>query len=85
MSGIDVYPVGLFEAWQHRHIPGKLRQWRRYVIFQLRAKNWRAIRNSFNGYLAELDSPHPVSRCGHGWTKRRAVSDLMRVIDQELP
>jgi hypothetical protein len=75
---IDVYPVGLLEAWQHRRIPGKLRSWRRYLVRQMRAGNWRAVRNSFNGYLAEADGSWGATRCGHGWTKQRATDDLLR-------
>jgi hypothetical protein len=41
-------------------------------------REWRALKNYFNGYLAE----HPTAgtRCGHGWTKARALRDL----DQHL-
>lgn len=34
---------------------------------------------SFNGYLAEpLTFPAHMTRCGHAWTKRRALADLTR-------
>ncbi|MGB0971695.1 MAG: hypothetical protein ACPGVG_12140 [Mycobacterium sp.] len=78
MSNIDVYPVGVLEAWQHRRIPGRLRREGRHLTYQLRRRNWRAIHNSFNGYLAEPDSWVFATRCGTGWTKRRALNDLRR-------
>jgi hypothetical protein len=80
LDGVDVYPVGALAAWQHRRIRlHPLRQERRYLLHQLRQHNWRAIRNHFNGYLAEVDSPPwLITRCGHGWTKQRAINDLIR-------
>lgn len=79
IDGIDVYPVGWLAAWQHRRMPGKLRSQWRYTVHRLRQRDWNALRNSFNGYLAEVDSPPwPIARCGHGWTKKRAINDLMR-------
>lgn len=77
---IDVYPVGVLEAWQHRRIPGKLGQCWRYLLYQARRRNWRAIRNSFGGYHAELSASEYATRCGHGWTKRRAMTDLIRIV-----
>ena len=44
-------------------------------------REWRPLRNLFNGYLAEPDE-FPAGdyrrRCGTGWTKRRALRSLHR-------
>lgn len=78
---IDVYPVGVLEAWKQRRMPN----YARYLKFQLRKRNWRAIRNAFNGYLAEpRDWPEGLTRCGSGWTKRRALDDLERRIKRQV-
>jgi hypothetical protein len=72
---IIVYPVGLFSDLKRR----RLRSGIRYLWYQARRGKWRAVGNYFNGYLAEVQysSMHHY-RCGHGWTKRRALSDLGR-------
>lgn len=50
-----------------------IRNTRRYIG----ARDWRALRNSLNGYLAEPRTfPTHMRRCGHGWTRRRALHDL---------
>ena len=75
ISGISIYPVGVLAAWKRR----RLRSQYVYLKEQVRARNWRAVRNSFNGYLAEWDyPPEGVKhyRCGHGRTKNRALHDL---------
>jgi hypothetical protein len=74
-AATDIYPVGLLRDWQHRKMR-PLRRALRYPVSQARRGNWRAVRNYFNGYLAE---PTPIRgrRCGHGWTKRRAFQDLI--------
>jgi hypothetical protein len=63
---------------QHRIRQGwtRLRQELRYMLRQTRVRNWRAVKNTFNGYLAEHESLG--RRCGTGWTKRRAIRDLYR-------
>lgn len=78
---IDVYPVGLLHDIKHRrrvkHIFGAL-------CYRIQHRNWRSVRNYFNGYLAELaysDLRH--TRCGRGWTKRAALSDLGRHLGSE--
>lgn len=72
---ITVYPVGLFSDLKRRRIRSGLRYLRR----QAEAGNWRAVGNYFNGYLAEVQySSMRHFRCGHGWTRRRALSDLGR-------
>ena len=75
VAQITVYPVGWLEAWKHR----RLRSTWRYVKSQAHKRNWRAVKNTFNGYLAEVQySTMHHRRAGHGWTKRRALSDLGR-------
>ena len=63
---------------------------RKYVTWQLQRelrgtrrhfanRDWHAIRNQFNGYLAEWDYPPEGmlhNRCGAGWTRRGAVRRL---------
>jgi hypothetical protein len=54
---------------------------RQTIIRHVRAKNWRALKNVFNGYLAEPYEFPPGDyrrRCGTGWTKRRALRSLER-------
>lgn len=81
---IDVYPVGVLAAWKHRRMRGKLRYERRYLIDCLRQRKWRAIRMAFGGYHAEVDSTWRATRCGHGWTKKRAVADLHRHLESQV-
>lgn len=74
---IDTYPVGVLAAWKHR----RLRREARLLTRWARDRNWRALRNSFNGYLAEISYPPADfrhTRCGTGWTKRAAASSLGR-------
>lgn len=77
---IDVYPVGVLAGIKQR----RFRQTLRYVARQVRARNWRAVRNSFNGYLAEVSySDIRHTRCGRGWTKRAALSSLGRRLGED--
>lgn len=72
---ITIYPVGWLQAWKERRL---LPYWS-YAKTQARKGNWRAVRNGFNGYLAEVQfSSMRHTRCGHGWTRRRALADLGR-------
>lgn len=70
---VDVYAVGVLDALQRRELR---RHWR-YLRYQIARRNWRAVRNSFNGYLAEHDN-HPHN-CGKGWTKRAAMRRAERL------
>lgn len=70
-TGIETYPVGLLRDLKHRRLEAG---WR-YLWKQVKAGNRRAVRNYFNGYLAEWHyRPEGVShrRCGRGWTRRAA-------------
>lgn len=74
---VDVYPVGWLSAWKHR----KLHYFWHTTVERIRRRAWRALRMSLNGYLAEPRVfPHGVHRCGHGWTRRRALRDLRRLM-----
>lgn len=74
-STISIYPVGVLAAIKHRRVQSEYR----YIRTQVAARKWRAVRQSFNGYLAEIDYPPSAlihNHCGHGWTKRRAARRL---------
>ena len=82
MADINVYPVGLlrdlrqFARGRARRRVRRLLRALRYPFRQARDGNWRAVRNYFNGYLAEpYTMPPGVTRCGSGWTRRRALAD----------
>lgn len=69
----DIYPVGLLRDIKHHSLVAG----RRYLKYWIRERNWRAVRNYFNGYLAEHDLCH--HDCGSGWTKRRASRSVNRI------
>ena len=80
---VEVYPVGVLSDVQHFiHNPDRkqaratLRRTVRRLLGHIRHGQWRALRQSFNGYLAEHATRG--TRCGHGWTRGRAVRDLAR-------
>lgn len=86
---IDIYPVGVLDRLLRlgraiRTRNPELIRWAlgqcgweaRYIVGRARERNWRAVRNAFNGYLAEHRTRG--ARCGHGWTRRRALRDLYR-------
>jgi len=93
---IDIYAVGWLKtfrsAWRCLTLPElaghrrnawrELRRGWRYMAYQARRRNWRAVKNCFNGYLAE--HRHLGTRCGTGWTKRRALRDLHRHLDKTM-
>lgn len=73
---VSVYPVGLLADIHHGRPPGHTA---RYVWRQARRRNWRAVKNTFNGYLAEpYEFPEGVKRCGSGWTRDRALRSWER-------
>lgn len=67
MIPVDVYAVGLLDAIKRRQLR---REWK-YLKYQINQRNWRAVRNVFNGYLAEHSSCS--HNCGKGWTQRTAL------------
>ena len=76
----QVYPVGMLRDVQHHGIKRGLRRSWRYLLYQAKRRNWRAVRNSFNGYLAEHDN-HPHN-CGKGWTRRAAERRVERLCER---
>jgi hypothetical protein len=85
-ADVDVYPVGvlrtLIEAWRFRssrpdYAWRKLRNEKRYLSDCVKGRRWNALRQAFNGYLAE--SPH-WWRCGRGLTPARARRSLNRLM-----
>lgn len=86
---IDVYPVGVLSAL--RRARGYMRRDRKDLALrtlrqewdllhrQISKRDWHNLRQSFNGYLAEVNYPPDGlrhNRCGRGWTKRRAMRSL---------
>ena len=71
---IDVYPVGLLSDLKR----GRLRYGiKHYLWHQIKRQDWRAVRNYFNGYLAEHDGCH--HNAGRGWTQHRAMGRASRI------
>lgn len=66
-------------AWRIKQVRSCLGHTQRTIVRHLRSRKWRELKNAFNGYLAE-PTPFPtgISRCGSGWTKRRARRSLDR-------
>ena len=75
----DTYPVGLFSDWRRR----RLRAGVRYLRHQAGERNWRAVRNYFNGYLAE--HRHGGHNAGRGWTKAAAQRRVARICAASRP
>jgi hypothetical protein len=91
---VDVYPVGVLSdllrirtalnpcAPRPRNYAPVVPPvgWRRNTIAHAWSsirRSWRR-RNAWNGYLAEPTWQGYWTRCGHGWTQRRALADLNR-------
>lgn len=79
---VDVYPVGLRDDLRRlwRAISNRRDNTARYRLKRMCRSAFRS-RSYWNGYLAEPTACPPGlrwTRCGHGWTKRRAVADLYR-------
>ena len=65
----DVYPVGLLKDVQYHRLRYGLRH---YVWgYCIKGRRWRALRNYFNGYLAEHRGC--AHNAGRGWTKKAAL------------
>ena len=75
MTETDIYPVGLLMDLRRRRVRSGLR----YLRHQAGAHNWRAVRNYFNGYLAE--HRHGGHNAGKGWTKRAALRRVERICE----
>jgi hypothetical protein len=86
---IDIYAIGLLAdlrfAWnttshigRHGIGPRHVRQ----AISKLRYGFRTRTSGYWHGFHAE--HAHVGSRCGHGWTQRKARLDLIRAIDMDL-
>ena len=77
---ISVYPVGFYRDLKQLRRAFQLKDWLgvRHRVRWI-TRSWR-MRSYWNGYLAEVDYPTALLHrtCGHGWTKRRALSSLGR-------
>lgn len=85
---IDVYRIGILWAlhfdWRALTVSGrwggKTWDWLKQVARWARAGKWRSVRNAFGGWHAE--HAYAGTRCGTGWTRKRALADLRRHLDQ---
>jgi hypothetical protein len=82
---VTIYPVGL---WLEARETRRRKRWCfhfKSMWRQIKRREWRNVKNSFNGYLAEPDIfPHGLHRCGSGWTRRRALRDLQRRVNKSV-
>lgn len=93
MTDIEIYSVGLLHdlaifvhSPNRTHARRALRRSVRYLLGQAKAGDWRAVKNHFNGYLAEPTHDVPgFTRCGTGWTRGRAYRDLLRHLPARSP
>jgi hypothetical protein len=92
VTDVEIYPVGLLHdlarfvhAIDRKDAFRRLRHDFRYPLARARAREWRAFKAYFNGYLAEpRDSNTPgFRRCGTGWTRGRAYRDLQRHLRED--
>lgn len=85
-SHISTYPVGLLADLKGHRKPKTAID---YLLYQIKRRNWRAVRNYFNGYLAEWHYPPEGMlhyRCGKGWTRRAALRRLGKhIIESNTP
>lgn len=57
----------------------------RTIRRHIRQQQWHELRQHFNGYLAEPDPwPTGLTRCGRGWTRRRALLSLRSRAAREI-
>lgn len=75
----EVYAVGLLRDLRRRRIGW----W--YMRHQIKAHNWRAVRNYFrNGWLTEHQWPCSHN-AGWGWTKRASARRADRACTEARP
>lgn len=80
ITPVHVYPVGILAHFRQAGLRGGLRRSRRYLLRQIKARNWRAVRNHFNGYLAEHE--HGGHNAGRGWTQDAALRRVERICQE---
>lgn len=59
------------------------KEWRYIWGYCIKGRRWGALRNTFNGYLAE--HRHGGHNCGTGWTKRAAIRRAERLCTRVTP
>jgi hypothetical protein len=84
---VDIYPVGvlteLIRGNRTKEYRTSLRSIRRTIKREFKNRDWHALKSSFNGFLAKPDvMPGKLTRCGSGWTRRRALKDLQRRVNK---
>lgn len=83
-SGLPPVQRDVTYGWRVRRAGREIRGAWRYLRRQAAGGNWRAVRNHFNGYLAEPLNDETAARrgwsgtCGTGWTRARAMRSLRR-------
>lgn len=80
-SGIGIYPVGVLANVKNHGYREGLRRSARHIRWLIKDRNWRGVRSTFNGYLAEWHYPPPheqvaIYKAGRGWTRKAALHDL---------
>jgi hypothetical protein len=84
---VDIYPVGvlteLIRGRRTKQYRASLRNIIRVIKRDVEYRKWHALKSSFNGFLAEPDvMPGKLTRCGSGWTRKRALKDLQRRVNK---
>lgn len=95
----DTYPVGVLKMLQisgraltHPGLRGKRlaivrrefrSEWRFIIGYCIKGRRWRALRNTFNGYLSE--HRHGGHDAGRGWTMRAAQRRVERICRASAP
>jgi hypothetical protein len=75
---VTIYPVGILQAFLMYVVHGNLAT---VKLFTARLRRDWCRRSAWNGFLAEPDDCRNIGRCGHGWTRHRALMDLHRAAD----
>ncbi len=77
MLDVDIYSVGVLSELRCAYRAARIGRWREARPYLKRIPRMWGRRNAWNGYLAEPRTDGPWTRAGHGWTRRRAYTDLM--------
>lgn len=80
MPRVDTYPVGWMAVVRTTWNLLKHEWW--YFRRMFREQNWRAIRNTFNGFLAE--HPGCQHNAGRGITPKSAIRRVDKICAQRL-
>lgn len=79
MPEIDIYPVGVLKELLFAYrVIARAGMWREgWTHLKRIPKMWRKA-NVWNGYHAEPLDASLCTRVGQGWTKQRALADLVQ-------